>query len=112
MTVYVCGCGVLLYCTVRGGVSSMTVYVFGEYKQVFFYLVVFCFTQMKKGSLKDEEAIASDVVAQSHVENAALKLFEFADTQDRQSNFSKYVLKQDKGGGVEGGAVCMLGKVE
>ena len=43
-----------------------------------------------KSILKDEEAVASDVVGQAHIETVALKLFEFADTEDRNARFSKY----------------------
>ena len=44
-----------------------------------------------KSSLKDEEAVTSDVVGQAHIETVALRLFEFADTEDRNARFSKYV---------------------
>ena len=43
-----------------------------------------------KTTLKDDEAVASDIVGQAHVETVALKLFEFADTEDRNARFSKY----------------------
>lgn len=39
----------------------------------------------------DNEAITSDVVAQAHLENYALKLFTYADQQDRAANFNKWV---------------------
>lgn len=39
----------------------------------------------------DNEAITNDIVAQAYLENYALKLFNFADSQDRAANFSKYV---------------------
>lgn len=39
----------------------------------------------------DNEAITNDVVAQAYLENYALKLFNFADSQDRAANFGKYV---------------------
>lgn len=35
------------------------------------------------------EAITNEVVAQAYLENYALKLFSFADQQDRASNFNK-----------------------
>ncbi len=44
---------------------------------------------MKKGVMKTEDALGNDDVAQAHVEEAALKLFDFADGQDRKSIFSK-----------------------
>ena len=43
-----------------------------------------------KSSLKDEEAVGNDVVGQAHIETVALRLFEFADTEDRNARFSKY----------------------
>ena len=46
--------------------------------------------QMKR-SLKGEEALSSDLVAQAHLEEVGLKLFEFADSEDRKANFHKCV---------------------
>ena len=46
------------------------------------------FFQIKK-ELSGNEAISEEVVAQAHIENYAMKLFEYADKNDRQSNFSK-----------------------
>lgn len=45
---------------------------------------------MKK-SLAHEEALSSDIVGQAHVESVGLKIFEFADQQDREAKFHKYV---------------------
>ncbi|GAB6030559.1 Vacuolar protein sorting-associated protein vta1 [Chamberlinius hualienensis] len=42
---------------------------------------------------KTNEAFTNDVVAQAHIENAALKLFLWADTEDRASRFNKNVVK-------------------
>lgn len=39
----------------------------------------------------DNEAITNEIVAQAHLENYALKLFTYADQQDRAANFTKYV---------------------
>jgi vacuolar protein sorting-associated protein VTA1 len=36
------------------------------------------------------EAITSEVVGQAHMENYALKVFLFADNEDRASRFNKY----------------------
>ncbi|KAK3923055.1 Vacuolar protein sorting-associated protein VTA1-like protein [Frankliniella fusca] len=47
---------------------------------------------MKK-ELKENEAITNEVAAQAHIENYALKLFVWADSQDRASNFGKNVVK-------------------
>uniref|UniRef100_A0A915BG01 Uncharacterized protein n=1 Tax=Parascaris univalens TaxID=6257 RepID=A0A915BG01_PARUN len=46
-----------------------------------------------KKQLAGQEALTQDMVAQAHVENFAMKLFEYADKNDRQSNFSKNVVK-------------------
>lgn len=37
----------------------------------------------------DNEAISNEIVAQAHLENYALKLFTYADQQDRAANFNK-----------------------
>ncbi|CAG0902616.1 unnamed protein product [Cyprideis torosa] len=42
-----------------------------------------------KNSSKEDEAFTNDVVAQSHVEQYALKLFNWADGEDRASRFNK-----------------------
>lgn len=41
----------------------------------------------------NNEAITNEVVAQAYLENYALKLFTYADQQDRASNFGKNVVK-------------------
>ncbi|XP_012521513.1 vacuolar protein sorting-associated protein VTA1 homolog [Monomorium pharaonis] len=46
-----------------------------------------------KKQLHDNEAITNDVAAQAHIENWALKLFLYADKNDRAANFSKNVLQ-------------------
>lgn len=46
--------------------------------------------QMKK-THADNEALTNDVAAQAHIENYALKLFLYADKQDREENFGKWV---------------------
>ncbi|TKR72480.1 hypothetical protein L596_019917 [Steinernema carpocapsae] len=48
--------------------------------------------QVKK-QLAGNEAITSDVVAQSHLENHALKLFNYADKSDREGIFNKNIVK-------------------
>jgi len=40
-----------------------------------------------KSALKDKEEITNDVVGQVYVENTAMKLFNFADTEDRNGRF-------------------------
>lgn len=46
-----------------------------------------------KKTLHDNEAITNDVAAQAHLENWALKLFLYADKNDRAANFSKNVVQ-------------------
>lgn len=43
-----------------------------------------------KSALKGEEAVSNDIVGQAHVEEVALKLFDFADAEDRAARFTKY----------------------
>lgn len=45
-----------------------------------------------KSAHHDNEAITNEIVAQAHLENYALKLFTYADQNDRAANFNKYVL--------------------
>ena len=42
-----------------------------------------------KSALKEDEAVNNDVVGQAHIETVALKLFEFADTEDRAARFTR-----------------------
>lgn len=42
---------------------------------------------------RENEAITNEVVAQAHLENYALKLFQYADKNDREANFNKNVVK-------------------
>lgn len=49
--------------------------------------------ESQKRTLSDNEAITNEIAAQAHIENYALKLFVYADTQDRASNFGKNVVK-------------------
>ncbi|XP_045493723.1 vacuolar protein sorting-associated protein VTA1 homolog [Colias croceus] len=46
-----------------------------------------------KKTNKDNDAVSNEVVAQAHLENYALKLFLFADKQDREQNYGKNVVK-------------------
>lgn len=45
--------------------------------------------EKEKKNLSDNEAITNDVAAQAHIENYALKLFLWADGQDRSGQFNK-----------------------
>lgn len=38
---------------------------------------------------KDNDSITNEVAAQAHLENYALKLFLYADKQDREQNYGK-----------------------
>ncbi|KAK6168787.1 hypothetical protein SNE40_019968 [Patella caerulea] len=49
--------------------------------------------EKKKQQLIDNEAIHNEMVGQAHVENYALKVFLFADNEDRAGRFSKNVVK-------------------
>ena len=42
-----------------------------------------------KANLGDDDAIKSEMVGQAHVENYALKLFLYADNEDRAGRFGK-----------------------
>ena len=43
--------------------------------------------------LKDNEAVSSEIVASAHIDNFALKLFMWADKEDRAAHFNKNVVK-------------------
>ena len=45
--------------------------------------------EQKKKELHDNESITNDSVAEAYIENYILKLFSWADTQDRNSVFNK-----------------------
>ena len=49
--------------------------------------------EKEKKVLAENEAISSEVVAAAHIENYALKLFSWADKEDRASHFNKNVVK-------------------
>ncbi|XP_059144007.1 vacuolar protein sorting-associated protein VTA1 homolog [Physella acuta] len=51
------------------------------------------FLEKSKIQLKDEEAVHNELCGQAHVENYALKLFLYADNEDRAGNFNKNVIK-------------------
>ena len=52
--------------------------------------VLFCMWQTKN-RLQDVEAVQNEIVGQAHLENYALKLFLYADNEDRAGQFGKYV---------------------
>ena len=41
--------------------------------------------------MQDVEAVQNEIVGQAHLENYALKLFLYADNEDRAARFGKYV---------------------
>ena len=43
--------------------------------------------------MSDNEAVTSEIVASAHIENYAMKLFEWADKEDRAARFGKNVVK-------------------
>lgn len=45
--------------------------------------------EKRKKELRDNEAITNEAVAEAHIENYALKIFHWADTQDRAGVFNK-----------------------
>ncbi|XP_013787866.1 vacuolar protein sorting-associated protein VTA1 homolog [Limulus polyphemus] len=49
--------------------------------------------EKEKKAKRDNEAISNDVVAQAHIEDHALKLFMWADGEDRAERFNKNVVK-------------------
>ena len=58
-----------------------------------FLLKLMDWLESTKKLLKDNEAITNEVAAQAHLENWALKLFLYADKNDRESNFNKSVIQ-------------------
>lgn len=58
-----------------------------------FLLILMDWLETTKKELRDNEAITNEVAAQAHLENWALKLFLYADRNDRDSNFGKSVVQ-------------------
>ena len=56
--------------------------------------------EKEKKVMKENEAVAHEVVGQAHVENYAMKLFQWADKEDRASRFNKNVVKAFYNSGV------------
>lgn len=54
-----------------------------------FYLAIMDWLEEAKKVHKDNEAVTNEVAAQAHLENYALKLFLYADKQDREQNYGK-----------------------
>ncbi|GFO27269.1 vacuolar protein sorting-associated protein vta1 homolog [Plakobranchus ocellatus] len=51
------------------------------------------YLEKSKQTLADEEAVQNEVCGQAHLENYALKLFLYADNEDRAGRFGKNVIK-------------------
>lgn len=49
--------------------------------------------EKQKNNLKNNDMITNEAAAQAHIENYALKLFNFADGMDRQENYNKNIVK-------------------
>merc|ERR1711988_1274315 len=49
--------------------------------------------EKEKKVMSDNEAVTSEIVASAHIENYAMKLFEWADKEDRAARFGKNVVK-------------------
>lgn len=58
-----------------------------------FLLKLMSWLETTKKESHDNEAITNDVCAQAHLENWALKLFLYADKNDRASNFGKNIIQ-------------------
>ncbi|KAH8316814.1 hypothetical protein KR074_010899 [Drosophila pseudoananassae] len=63
-------------------------------------LAIMDWLEQVKKQYADNEAITNEVAAQAHIENYALKLFLYADKQDREENFGKNVVKAFYSSGV------------
>ncbi|XP_022217601.1 vacuolar protein sorting-associated protein VTA1 homolog [Drosophila obscura] len=63
-------------------------------------LAIMDWLELMKKQHADNEALTHEVPAQAHIENYALKLFLYADKQDREENFGKNVVKAFYSSGV------------
>ncbi|XP_075152216.1 vesicle trafficking 1 [Haematobia irritans] len=63
-------------------------------------LAIMDWLESMKKDHSDNESITNEVCAQAHMENYALKLFLYADKQDREGNFGKNVVKAFYSSGV------------
>ncbi|GFQ92008.1 vacuolar protein sorting-associated protein VTA1 homolog [Trichonephila clavata] len=58
-----------------------------------FFIKLMDWLESVKKVKRDDETISNEVVAQAHIENYALKLFLWADNEDRSGRFNKNVVK-------------------
>jgi len=56
-----------------------------------FLLALMDWLEKRKKELLDNEAITNEAVAEAHIENYALRIFNWADGQDRAGVFNKLV---------------------
>lgn len=54
------------------------------------HALLFLFLLQMKKELSDNESISQEVVGNAHIENYALKLFLYADNEDRAGRFHKW----------------------
>jgi len=58
-----------------------------------FLLTMMDYLEKAKASQAEEEALHNEVIGQAHVENYAIKMFLYADNEDRAGRFNKNVVK-------------------
>ncbi|XP_055322498.1 vacuolar protein sorting-associated protein VTA1 homolog [Sitodiplosis mosellana] len=75
------------------------------------FLSIMDWLEQFKKEHHDNEAITNDVVAQAYLENYAMKLFTYADQQDRASNFNKNVVKAFYTAGVIADTLLTFGEL-
>ncbi|XP_046637630.1 vacuolar protein sorting-associated protein VTA1 homolog [Daphnia pulicaria] len=58
-----------------------------------FLLALMDWLEKTKQEMKVHETVSDEIVAQAHMENVAVKLFNWADTEDRHKHYNKNVVK-------------------
>nr|SVE83981.1 EOG090X0GPB [Daphnia pulex] len=58
-----------------------------------FLLALMDWLEKTKQEMKVHETVSDEIVAQAHMENVAVKLFNWADTEDRHKRYNKNVVK-------------------
>nr|SVE76102.1 EOG090X0GPB [Daphnia hispanica] len=58
-----------------------------------FLLALMDWLEKTKLDMKSNETVSDEIVAQAHMENVAIKLFNWADTEDRHKHYNKNVVK-------------------
>lgn len=67
--------------------------------------------EKEKKILSQNEAITNEVVASAHIENYAMKLFSYADKEDREGHFNKNVVKAFYTSGMLFDVLAVFGEV-